>query len=328
MFKIPARKSGFAVLAATAALVLSACGSPAPAPAETSAPSAAGTQTIKDTFLGDVEAPTNPQRVVALWRTGNELADLGVVPVGALEGELSQQELSPEQWKANKGVPTVGTYEGVDLEKVIALKPDVIIGMDNARLGIDYAALQEIAPVVILKIAEPTDVWKNYPKVAQLVGKSTDFEGRSTKLGESLDAIKASHGSNVEGAKSTLIGADASSLWVDTSKSLAYERLTKAGFSYNEAYTKDPARYVAELTKENLSSLADQDIIFYDQEADGSISAPVQALLDEPAFKRLPAVEAGNLFPFRGATVYTFDTAERQVEDLAKAAENYKKAGA
>lgn len=328
MFKIPARKSGFAALAVTAALVMSACGSLAPAPAGSPEPSAAATQTIKDTFLGDVEAPSNSQRVLALWRTGNELADLGVVPVGALEDELTQQELSPAQREANKDVPTVGTYEGVDLEKVIALKPDVITGMDNARLGIDYKALQEIAPVLILKIAEPTDVWKNYPKVVEVVGKSTDFDARSAKLGEALDSVKASHGANIADAKTTLIGADESSLWVDTSKSLAYEPLTKAGFSYNDAYTKDPARYATELTKENLSSLADQDIIFYDQEADGSISAPVQALLDEPAFKRLPAVEAGNLFPFRGATVYTFDTAERQVEDLAKAAENYKKAGA
>src|SRR5690606_12223701 len=97
----------------------------------------AGTRTITDTFLGEVHGvPTDPQRVGGLWRAGSIVADLGVVPVGQLDGELIAEELEPEVFQRVEQVPVVGTYEGVDIEKVIAVDPDLIIGMDHGNLSI------------------------------------------------------------------------------------------------------------------------------------------------------------------------------------------------
>ena len=100
-------------------------------------------------------------------------------------------------------MPTVGTTEGVDVEKVIALeaRPDHRHGQRG--LTIDYKELQEVAPTVILKIAEPTDVWDNYPKVADLVGKTTDFEERDKQLSDTLAAVADEHGDKVGDLKTT-----------------------------------------------------------------------------------------------------------------------------
>ena len=315
-----------AALAAALSLGLAACGSAD----ETDSAAAGETRTITDTFLGDVEdVPVKPERVVVLWRTGAEVADLGVTPVGQLEGELAAEELEPEVFSRVEDVPTVGTFEGVDVEKVIALEPDLIVGMDHGGLEIDYEPLQEVAPTVIFTIAEPTDVWANYPKVADVLGLSTDFDTRNTELDAQLAKLAEDHAETLEGlGEVTSIGSeyDGSSIWVDTSKSLTYDRLTKAGFSYIPVYTKDPERYAEELTRENIASLADQSALFYDVNYDGSTLSGVDTVLEEPSFKRLPAVKGGRAFPLTSGTIYTFAAAKKQVDDLRAALETLEKA--
>ncbi|SKC57880.1 ABC transporter substrate-binding protein [Krasilnikoviella flava] len=304
------------------ALSLTACGSAGAADdgASSAAEGDGGTRTVESTFTGeDVEIPADPQRVVALWRTGTELAELGVVPVASLEDEFLPEELG-ERYDAVADVPTVGTWEGVDIEKLIAAEPDLIIGMDNGSLGIDYEEISQVAPTVILDIAEPTDVWANYPTVADLVGRATDSDERQKALDAELAAIEEEHGDVLTGLEATHLST-MDGIWVSTSKSLAYQRLTGAGFGYNPAYTENPERYVTELATENLPDLAGQDALFYAVNLDGSVDAPTQEILDSASWQRLPAVEAGHAFPMTSGTIYTFDAAEQQVEDLRAAAE-------
>ncbi|WP_165310858.1 ABC transporter substrate-binding protein [Microbacterium protaetiae] len=279
---------------------------------------------VKADYLYEAgELPAHPQRVLALWRTGSELADIGVVPVGTLDGEMLDTELTAQQWNAVKDVPSVGSFDGVDLEDVIALKPDLIVGMDNGGLTIDYKELGELFPVRILKIAEPTDVWDNYETLAALVGKSTDFDSGQSALDARLADIASQYGDKIGELKATAFGVMQGAVWVDTSKSLAYRRIDAAGFGYNPTYTDNPERYATELSLENLPSLADQDIIFYDTNLDGSVSADVQAVLDEPAFAQLPAVKAGHVYPLRGSVIYTFAGSNAQVDDLEAAAKDF-----
>lgn len=303
-----------------AAFALAGCGGEGSADTgeEEKAPS---TRAVEKTLLGTVEdVPVKPQRVVALWRTGGELADLGVTPVGGLQEEFLPEELDPEAFERVKDVPTVGTTEGVDVEKVIALEPDLIIGMDNGGLTIDYKELAEVAPTVILKVAEPTDVWANYPRVADLVGRTTDFEEKDAEIKAQLAEIKEEYGDKVGDLETTSVSSFDGTIYVDTSKSLTYQRIDGAGFGFNPKYSDNPARYSEELSSENLASLADQDVIFYDATIDGKPTPGTDSLLEQASFKRLPAVRKGNVFPLTSGTIYTFPAAQGQVEDLREAA--------
>ena len=315
------RQRVFPIIVASAAmLVLSACGGSGSSDEE-AAPAAAKTRTVESTFTGEkVEIPVKPKRIVALWRTGSELVDIGVKPVAQMDGEISADELGEDVFSKVGDVPVVGTYEEVDIEKLIAAKPDLIVGMDNGGLGLDYTDIKEVAPTVILKIAEPTDVWRNYTTIADLAGKSTDFETKQAALDAKLEAVKAEHGATIGDLSVTALGTMGGEIWVDTAKSLLFERITGAGFGYNPAYTDNPERYVEALTFENIPELAEQDAIFYDVDITGKPSAETQKVLDAASFKRLPAAEAGKVFPVASGTIYTFAAANKQVDDLAAAA--------
>ncbi|HWV27697.1 MAG TPA: ABC transporter substrate-binding protein [Aeromicrobium sp.] len=317
----------FAAVVAAVSLGAAACGSSE----ERDAPESNQTRTITDTYLGDVDnVPVNPERVVVLWRTGAEVVDLGVTPVGQLDGEISAEELGEDTMAEVGDVPVVGTYEGVDIEKVIALEPDLIVGMDHGGLSIDYEPLQDVAATVIFEIAEPTDVWANYPKVADVLGLTTDFDKRNAELTEELKQVATEYADVLDGlGEVTSVGAeyDGSKIYIDTSKSLTFQRLELAGFTYNPTYTDNPARYVEELTTENVASLADQDVLFYDVDIDHEPATGVGEILELASFKRLPAVQNGRLFPLTAGTFYTFDAAHQQIADIRAALDELRKQG-
>ncbi len=258
------------------ALALTGCSAPATPPADT-APDRALGRTITDTFTGTVSnVPEDPQRIVALWRTGSELADLGIIPVGQLDGELAASELGPDVYASVADVPVIGTYEDVNLERLAELQPDLIVGMDHGGLTLNYEEIATVAPTVILPISEPTDVWNNYPRLADVVGVATPFAERQAALKASLTDLSAAVAAGAPGAEVTALGSSEGTIWVSTSKSLTHQRITEAGFHYNDAYEHDPERYVEELSEENIADLADQDIIFYSVEIDGTPTSDTQ----------------------------------------------------
>jgi iron complex transport system substrate-binding protein len=301
---------------------LSACGGSS---GEDGSGASGETRTVTGTFLGDVkDVPKRPKRVVALWRTGAIMAELGVRPVAQLDGEILQEEIAPAVHARMKDVPAVGTTDGVDVEKVIKAKPDLIVGMDHGKLSIDYKELQDIAPTVIFKMAEPPDVWTNYPKVADVLGKTTDYTQRNAALDRQLAAIRSEHGARLGKVKAVSLSAAGGKTWVDTSKALSYKRLTAAGFGYLDAYTANPARYVLELPSEKMPDLSGADVVFYHTDLSGAPEKGIEKILEMPSFKRLPAVKAGNAFPLITGTLFTFDAADNAVADMTKAAESLK----
>ncbi|RII17112.1 putative siderophore-binding lipoprotein YfiY precursor [Streptomyces sp. YIM 130001] len=312
--------AGFAVLA------LAATAGCAGGDTDTAAKSSGdgATRTIKNTLNGDVkDVPTKPKRVLALWRTGSELADLGVRPVASLEGEFLETELGADTFKKFKNIPTVGSFEGVDVEKALNAKPDLIVGMDNGGLEIDYDELSDIAPTVIFKIAEPTDVWDNYPKIADTVGQATRYKERNAGLDKKLAAVAKQHGAKTKSAKAVSINTTGNQLFIDTSKSLTWRRIDAAGFGYLDRYAKNPKRYVEETSREKLPDLAGADVIFYETDLNGTIEPGAKSLIESASFKRLPAAEAGHVYPVASGTIYTFPGGDAQAKDLAAAAKDY-----
>ena len=322
-------RTALAAVTAGALFTLSGCGDSAPGSGTDSADGTSGaTRTVKNTLNGEVrDVPENPKRVVALWRTGTELADMGVRPVAALEGEILKEELDAKTFAKVKNVPTVGTFEGVDIEKVMEAEPDLIVGMDNGGLSIDYEELRDIAPTVIFKIKEPPDVWENYPRLADVLGRSTDFNKRNAALDKRLAAVERRHGKKIRRAKALHLNASDGATWVSTKKSLIWKRLDAAGFGYLDTYTKAPERYVEELSSENIPKLADADVVFYTVDLQGRKNPAMEKVLSSASFRRLPAAKAGNVFPVTSGVLYTFPGGEQQARELETAAKKYEPAG-
>ena len=156
--------------------------------------------------------------------------------------------------------------------------------------------------------------------MAAVVGKSTDYDNRLAELDKKLEAIASEYGEGLADKPVTVVNSSMDKIWASTSKSLVYERLVQAGFTYNEAYTNNPARYVEEITAENLADLANQSAIFYQTDLVGTPLLGTDELRALDSYKRLPAVEAGLEFPVTSGVIYTFEAADKQVEDIRTAA--------
>src|SRR5690606_11265078 len=98
--------------------------------------------------MGVTDVPDNPQRIVVLTNEGTEaLLAVGITPVGAVKSFLGDpwyDHIAPDM----ADVTVVGEESAVNLEVLVALEPDLIIGNKMRQEGI-YEQLSAIAPTVI-----------------------------------------------------------------------------------------------------------------------------------------------------------------------------------
>ena len=126
--------------------------------------------------MGETCIPQNPQRVITLRpdHLANSLA-LGIEPIASafVEGFPFPQDIQ------NKvgNVASVGDISRPNLEKMLGLKPDLIIA--SSRLEGIYNDLSHIAPTVVIDMPYPPPSWKE-----QLVtlAKLLDKEDTSQRL--------------------------------------------------------------------------------------------------------------------------------------------------
>ncbi|PKG22695.1 iron-hydroxamate ABC transporter substrate-binding protein [Niallia nealsonii] len=165
-------------------LLVSACGNKSTE--ETTGDSAKKTK--KDTITyqsenGPVEVPANPKRVVALTNAGDVLA-LGVNLVG-VETWSKQSPIYEEQLK------DVEVVSDEDLEKIIELNPDLIIGASTNK---NLDKLKEIAPTVTYTYGK-LDYLTQHLEIGKLLNKEKEaqswidsFKAEAKATGEEIKA--------------------------------------------------------------------------------------------------------------------------------------------
>ncbi|PWW05203.1 iron complex transport system substrate-binding protein [Paenibacillus cellulosilyticus] len=158
-------------------LVLSACGK--------SNDEAGSAETITyQSESGPVEVPANPQRVVVLTSYVGSVIQLGVNMVGVDSWSKSNPRFE-EQLK------DVAEVSDDNLEKIIELKPDLIIGSDSTK---NLDKLKEIAPTVAYTYNK-VDYLTQFVEIGKLLNKEKeaqawvdDFKERASKAGEEIKA--------------------------------------------------------------------------------------------------------------------------------------------
>ena len=185
------RAFGSAVVASSLALV-AACGGSSgddtatPAASGSTGAAAAAFPVSIDHKYGTTEVTAAPQRIVVVGLTEQDaLLALGVVPVATTKwfGE-NPGEIWP--WAKEKlgtaAVPqTLTDTDGIQFEKVAALKPDLIVGMYSGLTKEDYATLSKIAPT-LAQPAGVTDFGVGWDVVTQTVGKAVGKAGEADKI--------------------------------------------------------------------------------------------------------------------------------------------------
>jgi iron complex transport system substrate-binding protein len=119
--------------------------------------------------LGETCVPLNPQRVVVLDVLDNVLA-LGIKPVGATTADSGNFRTNlPEQ---TQEIAKVGLIYQPNLESILRLQPDLILGIDWQQEV--YDKLSKIAPTVLAPSSDRIN-WKEwFQTYAEALGKSSE----------------------------------------------------------------------------------------------------------------------------------------------------------
>lgn len=143
------------------------------------------TVSFRDALGRTVEVPVPAQRVLALSLTVTEiLFDIGVTPVGrpitALHPPLA------------RGVPDVGGAYTPDLEKIVAARPDVLVG----SVGTTAAALGRLLalriPIIVTPDSSLADVEANYALLGRLTGREAEAQAAVERFRARVAAVAAS----------------------------------------------------------------------------------------------------------------------------------------
>ncbi|MGW0750836.1 ABC transporter substrate-binding protein [Streptomyces sp. NPDC002587] len=153
-----------------------------------------------DTARGRVALPGPATKVVTLeWTYTEELIALGVTPVGNADNKGYGTWITAQGAGLPESVTDVGSRNEPSLEKIRALRPDLIV-IDDDRSKANLKALQDIAPVVSFTYTtrpQLDTMKKNFTELAKALGKAdkaaevtgqvdakaADLKGRLDKAG-------------------------------------------------------------------------------------------------------------------------------------------------
>lgn len=257
--------------------------------------SSASAPTIRTitTATGPVTVPTNPRRVVTLdnWSTSG-LLDIGFAPIGAVD--IDSETLMPEYANAYRSIPRVGSVSEPSLEKIAALTPDLIVGINPAPVPVE--ALRKIAPTALFAYDQMDDWFRLEQQFADSVNRGSAEQKVQDSYRAAVAALHLQHADALATTKWAIVTGIPGAWFLYLPDSSGGAVLADAGARYIAA----AAGKTGSLTRfslEKLDLLADADAIIVPADQDGQLSDGVRALQAEPGFTRLNAVRAGRVFP-------------------------------
>jgi iron complex transport system substrate-binding protein len=292
-----------------AALIISACGSSETTKEkDQAAPEDKKSGTITyQSENGPIEVPADPQRVILLSGFTGNVIDLGVNVVGA----DVWSKTNPTFEKEMKDVTEVSDE---DLEKIIELEPDLIIGLSNIK-NIDK--LSEIAPTVTYTWGK-VDYLTQHIEIGKLLNKEKEAQAWVNNFKKEAEAageeIRAKIGEDATVSVMESYGKD---LYVFGSN---WARGTEILYQAMKLNMPEKVKEVAEtsgyfaLSAEVIPEYAgDYVILSKYSDADTSFQGT-------ETYKNIPAVKNNRVFEMNGQGASFSDpvTLEKQLEFIKK----------
>jgi iron complex transport system substrate-binding protein len=260
----------------------------------TSTASLETSKTIKHA-MGSTKLEKKPERVVVLY---NGMVDisvlLGVKPVGAVESFVEQpfyKYLRDEM----EGVKVLGDENQPNLEAIVSLKPDLIIGSKMRHEKI-YDQLKAIAPTLM---SEDTYNWQeNLNMAATALNKESVANKFLVDWDKQVANFKSKMGNRAKETEISIIRFNPDGSARAYLTGFAYNILKDLGFSFPEAQTKTEKEIVTIKTKEQIP-VFDADYIFdftTDWDGDGGVYKHQKEWAENPLWKNMKAAKNDNYY--------------------------------
>ncbi|MEU6779285.1 ABC transporter substrate-binding protein [Nonomuraea angiospora] len=325
-------RRGFLASAAglAAALTLAACGGE-PAATGGSAPAASAPVTQGWTFTDDrgkkVEQPKTPSRIVAQVGAAAALWDFGVRPV-AVFGPHKLKDGTKDPQVGNVDITRVqglgNVWDEFNVEQYIALQPDLLVSSMYVKGTLWYVpekskdTIEQVAPTagVMLTGRSATQVIGKYEELAKSLG--ADMQGVPEAKARMEAATKEL--AQFKNLKILMMSGGPDAMWVVNPPEYPdIVHLVDAGLDVVKPAKVDEGGFFQTLSWENADEY-DADVILYDTRTQ---SLKPEEMMKKPTFAKLPAVKAGQLYPWNAEAPYSYQGYAAFLEGLAA---NLKKA--
>ena len=241
--------------------------------------------------MGVADVPDHPQRIVVLTNEGTEaLLAVGITPVGAVKSWLG------DPWYDHiaadmADVTVLGEESAVNLEVLVSLQPDLILGNKQRHEKI-YDQLSAIAPTVISERLRGD--WKiNMALYTDAAGKGEEGKAAlaayDARIAALHDALGASLDEKISIAR--FMAGQTRIMFKDSFSGLA---LSELGFKRPASQDKDA--FAEEITKERIPEF-EGDRLFYFTYETGNGEGDTQARdwLADPLWNNLEVVKSGKV---------------------------------
>jgi len=266
----------------------------------------AETKTVQTTN-GEVVIPTNPKRIVAEEYIASLLV-LDVKPVGAPGLALENYYLK----EALKDAEDIGAYGKPSTERILALKPDLIISGN----GENYDALSKIAPTVVVPYGNLKNAHEELTYFGELLGKEQEAKDWLSQYDQKIADAKAQ--------VDAIIPEDASfSIIEDAGKSIYVygDNFGRGGQPiYQSLGRKPPANVAVEIMEKQWAEISEEVLSDYagDYIILTSNDRTLEDFKNDPIWGSLPAVKNDHLYVWPEERSWYYDPTAvlAQVEEL------------
>ena len=269
------------VLFLAAVGTISACGALSDQPM----PSLAG-RTIEHA-MGETVVPQTPERVVVLWSAVDTLA-LGVEPVGAVLSTPPQivgDAHIPMFSDRTEGIAAVGNYAQPNLETIVELQPDLILGITTVESF--YPRLSQIAPTVVVDISGGIADWKEYAlNWATALGKPDEAQALIQQYEQRIAQFQQVMGDRLDNTTVSVDPFAEDQIRIYQKDSFPGAVLAEAGLLRPESQQRDNHDEIISL--ESLSSI-DGDVLFFVQ--DNPKESTLAKVQENPLWSQLGVVQ-------------------------------------
>ncbi|MEM8614987.1 MAG: iron-siderophore ABC transporter substrate-binding protein [Cyanobacteria bacterium P01_H01_bin.105] len=243
--------------------------------------------------MGTTQVPVAPQRVVVLDYAPLDTAlALDITPIGRTE-----MTISPIYPEVVDNITVVGEGLQPNLETVLQLKPDLILG---SKVGISnyYRRLSRIAPTVFTTDNGRYGNWQEHFLLhADALGRTEKAEELIADYQQRVDALKSQLAQVPQTTTVSVVSHWSGGVIAYTTNSFSGSVLQDLGFERNPLQGKSKG-YALQPSKEELDAI-DGDVVFlmHDSEFEGSIAK--EDFVSDPLWSKLDAVKQGTVCEVR-----------------------------
>ena len=277
---------------------LAGCSGSDPGPTPEQSPTPVFPTSVQHAY-GVTTVKAEPSRIVVVGFTEQDtLLALGVVPIATTQW-VGDEPYAVFPWakdKLGEAKPTVlESAEGLAMDQIRQLKPDLIIGTNAGLTQQDYTELSTIAPTIPNSGVYGNDWYEPWPTQTVLVGQAVGRERQAQTMVEDLTRrfaeVAIAH-PQFDGTTAGFVQApyDDGSV-IAWPSGLGTDFLTDLGFTIPESIDKFVGEQVAqaEIPAEDTGVLNDAKVLIWASEQDGDGSD----IVNDKVLGTLEAVKQG-----------------------------------